>query len=268
MVFKRSHFAVAAAAAGLALAGPASATVLDDFNSGTLITDFQFNDIAGTELENALNSAAPGSNFDIDADIAGTQTNGLGQFDASPKANTDFGSNYVNIAGITTGRVIGLFDISYNFATFAYDPAQDEEMRLTFIQFDPRSTFVTAEIFFTRTAVDEVTLYGNGVGTGATDTPDVILAPVADILTMIDVDLDNDVFELFYSFDDGASFTSAGTGTLDPTRGIESVRLVLNEDFSDDTMLIDRFAVSHIIPEPASLALFGLMGLGMLRRRA
>ena len=266
MVLRMHHWAAAVAVAGLGFAGSASATVLDDFNSGTIITDFLFDDAVGTALESAANSAAPAELFDIDADIAGTQTNGLGQFDASPKANTDFGSSYVDFAGISSGRVIGLFDIEYNFATFDYDPAQDEEMRLTLIQFDPRSTFVTAEIFFTRTAVDEVTLHGNGVGTGSSDTPDTILPPVADVLAMIDVDLDNSVFELFYSFDSGVTFASGGTGTLDPTRGIESVRMVLNEDFSNDTMLIDRFAVS-VIPEPASLSLMGLMGLGMLRRR-
>lgn len=268
MIFNRYHFAAAAVAAGLTFAGPASATVLDDFNSGTIITDFLFNDPTTTALENTLNSAAPLETFDIDADIAGTGTNGLGQYDVSAKNNTEFGSNYVDFAGISSGRVIGLFDIAYSFDELIYDPAQDEEMRLTFIQFDPRSTFVTAEIFFTRTAADEFSLVGNGVGTGSSDTPAVVFGAKGDILTMIDVNLDTDTFELFYSTDDGANFTSVGTGTLDPTRGIESVRLVINEDYSDDEMLIDRFAVSHIVPEPASLALFGLAGLGMLRRRA
>ena len=60
MVLRMHHWAAVVAVAGLGFAGPASATVLDDFNSGTIITDFLFDDAVGTALESAANSAAPG----------------------------------------------------------------------------------------------------------------------------------------------------------------------------------------------------------------
>ncbi|MEQ9459525.1 MAG: PEP-CTERM sorting domain-containing protein [Phycisphaeraceae bacterium] len=267
MFLSDGSYRAAALVSGFVLCGSVSASVLDDFNSGILVADFLFDDVAGTTIDGAANSANPLATFDVDADSADVVTNGSGQLDASLKANTAFGSNYVDLDAIDSGRVIALMDVTYSFDDQIFDSAQDEEFRLTLITNDPRSTFVTAEIFFQRTSATEVTLYGNGVGTGASDTPDVILAGGARVLTLLDVDLDADVFELFYSFNDGATFTSAGTGTLDPTRGIESVRMVLNEDFSNDTLLIDRFAVA-IIPEPASVALLGLGGLMLGRRRA
>ncbi|WP_146447458.1 PEP-CTERM sorting domain-containing protein [Bythopirellula polymerisocia] len=248
-------------------ASVAEATILDDFNSGTIVTDFQFGDASGTQIPNTVNSAAGGQSFDSDSpDTDNVVTNGSGQLDASGKNNTDFGSNYVDIAGIASGRVIGLFDVSWAFDENVYDAAQDEEFRLSLIQFDPRSTFVTGEIFFTRTSATAVELVGNAVGTGSSDTPTVTFGSSGNLLTMLDLNLSASTMELFYSSDNGASFISAGSGALDPSRGIESVRLVINEDFTGDRLLIDRFAVS-VIPEPASLALIALGLVGIVGRR-
>lgn len=266
---------IALAASGHAL----GATILDDFQGGDILVDFRFNDAPGTQIQGAANSGSVAGMFDADADNNSVVTNGAGQLDASGKANTDFGTNYVDIPAISTGRVIGLFEVAWAFNENVYDPAQDEEFRMTLISFDPRSTFVTAETFFQRNSATEVTLYGNGVGTGASDTPDTVFGSRGNLLTLIDADLDGDVFELFYSTDSGASFISGGTGTLDPTRGVDSIRLVINEDFSDDSLLIERFAVSAVappqprgsVPDGGTTAFLGLLafgGLGVLRRFA
>ncbi|REK19456.1 MAG: hypothetical protein DWQ37_01270 [Planctomycetota bacterium] len=254
-----------------ALSAPCGADVLDDFNAATLIADFQFDDALGTDIQDTLNSANPAAPFDSDVDFAGAATNGTGQFDASGKDNTQFATAYSDSAGIAGDTVYGLFEVSWAFDESIYDPAQDEEFRLSLITFDPRSTFVTAETFFTRTSATEVEMFGNAVGTGPIDTPAVLFGSSGSLLTILVADLDADTIELFYSADGGASFLSTGAGVLDPDRGVESLRLVLNEDFSDDRLLIERFAVAHLVPEPstawlAAIAAFAL-ALGRWWRR-
>ncbi len=267
----RTKLYLYAAAAGLLTTAlspaPLQATILDDFNSGNILVDFTFDDAQGTQIPSTVNSGTTGAPFDSDSDTDDVVTNGTGQLSAGAKANTNFGSNYVDIPGLSSGRVIGLFDVFWEFDESIYDPSQDEEFRLTLITNDPRSTFVTGEIFFQRTSATEVTLFGNGVGTGSMDTPDTILGSSGNLLVMLDVDLDADTLELFISSDGGSTFASGGTGLIDPSRGVESVRLVINEDYSDDSLLIDRFAVSYI-PEPSSLAVVTVLAcLGCRRRR-
>ncbi len=262
----------ALAAAGLfvgltaAAPTPADATPLDDFNAGTLVANFLFDEPNGTALTGVVSTVNPAAQFDDDADLAGAATNGLGQFDASGKNNTDFASNYVDIDAITTGTVYGLFEVSWDFDVNVFDPAQDEEFRLSLITFDPRSTFVTGETFFTRTSATQVELVGNAVGTGSADTPAALFGSAGSLLTILEADLDNSTLTLSYSSDGGASFTTLAPGTLDPTRGVESLRLVLNEDFSNDILLIERFALS-VVPEPATTATLLVVAAGLLRRR-
>ncbi|QDV72517.1 hypothetical protein [Botrimarina mediterranea] len=243
--------------AALGAADSALASPLTEFNNATLVADFQFDDAVGTPIESTANSVDPLALWDTDADFGGAATNGSGQFDAAGKNNTEFGTVYVDTPGVTSGVVYGLFDVSWAFDESVYDAAQDEEFRLSLIQFDPRSTFVTVETFFTRTSATEVELYGNAVGTGATDTPDLVLGSSGDLLTIVKADLDSSMFELFYSTDDGATFVSAGAGALDPTRGVESLRFVLNEDFSNDSLLVERIAYA-VVPEPMAAALVAI----------
>ncbi|QDT69338.1 hypothetical protein MalM25_22740 [Planctomycetes bacterium MalM25] len=239
------------------MATPASASILDDFNSATLITDFQFDDALGTAIESTANTADPAAPFDSDADFSAAATNGLGQFDGSGKDNTAFGSVYSDITGISSGRVLAYYDVTWAFDEQVFDGSQDEEFRLSLVTNDPRSTFITGETFFTRTSATEVELRGNAVGTGSVDTPTVTLGSSGSLLTILEVDLDAETIELWYSADGGVSFLSTGAGSIEPTRGVESVRLVLNEDFSDDRLLIERFAVA-VIPEPTSLVVLSL----------
>lgn len=266
------------AASAVALCGMsrfATASIISDFNSGDILVDYTFDDVAGTDIPGAANSGDASLTFDSDSDSADVVTNGLGQLATAGKDNTNFGSNYIDLPLLDAGRVIGLFEVSWEFDESEFNSSQDEEFRLSLVPNDPRSTFVTAEIFFRRTSATEVTLFGNGVGDASTDTPDVIFGSSGSLLTMIDVDIQSREFELFYSSDGGATFTSAGTGLTgdfdDETaeidiRPVSSVRLVLNEDFSDDTVLIERFAVSFV-PEPSALLLVCGASLALSARR-
>lgn len=215
-----------------------------DLASLTIVEDFQFDDPSGTTIPSLINSAGTGHTFDADADTSTVATNGSGQLNASLKNNTDFGSNYFDNDTFvpSIGRVFGVFDLTWNFLS-DLDPSENEEIRFTFIQFDPRSTFVVAEMEISRTDNDEIEIIGNGVGTGATDLGPVTLSKNQSdtFISVLDIDMENDVYSVFYSTDGGLNFNTLGVGDLDPTRDtIDSTRLVLNNDLSNDNVLFDR----------------------------
>lgn len=246
--------------------------------SAAILEDVPFNDANGTALHNATN-VVTGSQFDVDADNAGVVTNGSGQLNASLKSNTAFGSTYIDSADITTGRVWGVMELTWDFDAATLDTTENEEIRLSLINADPRSTFVTAEFEIQREDDNTVTIFGNGVGTGAVDTPsaDLSLTQSTNFIAIVAVDLDLDLMEVYFSDDNGASFTTLTGGELDPSRGVASLRMVLNNDLSQDSVLIDRVYMTDMnpypnliatIPEPGTAALLGLGALAMMRRKS
>ena len=246
---------------------------------GGILEDFQFSDPSGTAIEAAANDAGTGHLWDVDADLVDVKTNGSGQLDASLKANTDFGTTYVDSDSFSTGSLYGVMELSFAFDPNSLDTAENEEIRISLIQFDPRSTFVTAEFEIQREDDNTVTIFGNAVGTGAVDTPSALLNMTeTSLIAVVAANLDTSKMEVHFSQDGGASFTTLTGGILDPTRGVESLRLTLNNDLSQDSVLIDRIYLTDMnpypglipgIPEPSTVILAGLSlaGMAVARRR-
>ena len=247
--------------------------------SASILEDVPFGDAIGTAVEDTAN-VVTGNQFDDDADSAGVVTNGSGQLDTSAKSNDDFGSHYIDTADLSTGAYYGVMELTWDFDSDTIDTTQNEEIRFSLIRDAPRSTFVTAEFEIQREDDDTVTILGNAVGPGGVDiAPQTINNTQTDnFIAIIGANLDSDQMALYFSDDDGATFTSITSGKLDPTRGIASLRMVINNDLSQDNVLIDRFYFTDMnpfpgkipsIPEPSCVVL-GMLGMlaavGMRRR--
>lgn len=262
---------VLTACAVLALANPASAGIIDDLAAATIVEDFQFDDPSGTSYDAAANSANPGNLLSTDttpADLAGVATDGGGNLNASLKSNTDFGTTLVDTGDLSTGRVFGVLEATWNFQS-VLDPSENEELRLTLIS--SGTAGVLAEFEIQREDDDTLTILGNTVG--GDDIDAVVLnggslSQTEKFIGVVEVDLDADTYQVHYSTDGGTSFTTLGSGATDPTRNLDKMRLVMNNDLSNDRVLIDRVYLA-VIPEPASIGLLaiGLIGVAASRRR-
>lgn len=234
----------------LAMLGIAAASLLQSPYAkaqSILLHDFQFGETAGTDILNLTDSAGTAFFREVDDDNTAVVTNGLGQLDLSAKNNNNFGSN--NLFDLTTplteGLVFGVLEATWDFQS-TLDTNENEQFRLSLI--NSGNSFVTAEVEIERTDDDVLVIGGQAVGTGASATPIATLNEGSltqndNFVAIVQADLTADTYEVFYSSDNFGSFTSVGTGTIDPTRGATSVRLVMNNDFSDDNLLIDRVRI-------------------------
>ena len=162
-------------------------------------------------------------------------------------------------------------EVTWDFDPNTLDTTENEELRISII--DAGSSFVTAEFEIQREDDNTLTILGNGVGTGAVDIPAVVLnggslTQSTKFIAVVDADLSADTFEIHYSSDGGASFTTLSGGVLNTDRGLNKMRMILNNDLSGDNVLVDRIYLAKI-PEPSSmiLAALGIIGLVAGRRQ-
>lgn len=225
--------------------------------------DFQFDDSAGTLFTGVANNANPGNLWNEDADTTDVATNGLGQLDASLKANTGFGTNFLDIEpAISTGKVFGVLEMTWDFQS-VLDPTENEQIRLSFINANPISSSITAQYQITRNDDDQLEMNGSALGSGSGIATQTInggsLTQTDKFIAVLAADFDTDTYEVLYSNDAGSSFNVLGSGMMDPARTLESIRLTLNNDLSGDNLLIDRFYLADELPitvDPDKLTLY------------
>lgn len=251
-----------------------------------VLQEFLFNDPAGTTIASTVNTAPGGDSWydDLQGDLAGLATNGLGQYATAAKTNLATGDAFIAVdPNITTGAIYGVMDLTWAFDEASYDPAEPEEVRLTILGADTLgSSTVTAEFAIVRSGASAVSFSGTAVGAGSTNIGAVALPNLVQSQTFIAVvaaGLDRDIYNVSYSADGGATFTTLTGGTLDPARGFLQARMRLNNDLSQDAVLIDRVAffdsnpypgLIPSVPEPvsATLAAIGVALLACGSRRS
>ena len=250
-----------------------------------ILQEFLFDDAAGTGIAATVNTAPGGDSWydDLQGDLAGLATNGLGQYATAAKANFETGDAFLAVdPDITSGAVYGVMDLTWAFDVASYNAAELEEIRLTILGANTTgSSTVTAEVSIARTGASALRLGGTAVGTGSSNIASVALPNLVqsqNFIAVVAAGLDRDIYNVSFSADGGATFTTLTGGALDPARGFLQARMRLNNDLSQDSVLIDRVAFYDTnpypglipsVPEPvtASLCAIGVaMFAGVARR--
>lgn len=259
------------------VAGSQAATVASDLANATILQEFRFDDAAGTTIDQAVNDAEPLNQFDIDSDTSAVVTNGSGQLDGTLKANDEYGSNFIDIHDLdaSSGRILAVIEMTWDFGD-PPDTAENEDISLALMDSPgagrPNNGDI-AQLRIQRNDADNIILLGEGAG--ASSLPTTVLnggslEQAATFVGVLDVNLSTSSYAIHFSTDGGATFATQAIGTLDPTRDVaRSLRFGLNNDLSEDNVLIDRIYLATI-PEPstaAGVALFALGGLARRRRR-
>jgi len=267
---KPIHLACLAVASALLTIDAASAGIIEDLAGASIVEEFRFDDVAGTAYNAAANSAGTGHLFSTDADLAAVVTNGSGALNASLKNNNELGSPVVDNTDITFGRVLGVMEMTWDF-TSALDTAENEELRISIL--NSGTSTVTAEFEIERNDNNQLEIFGTAVGTGATNIPAVILnggslTQSTKFIAVVDANLNTNQYLVHYSSDAGGTFSTIGPATIDSARIGEKLRMVINNDFVGDNVLIDRVYLATIVPEPTSVLLWIGGCPFALRRRA
>jgi hypothetical protein len=234
-----------------------SAFALCQHATAAVIQEFLFNDPAGTNIVSVANTAPGGDAWydDLQGDLAGLATNGLGQYATAAKTNLNTGDAFLAAdPDITTGAIYGVMDLTWAFDVASYNAAEPEEVRLTLLGANTSgSSTVTAEFAIVRSGASSLSFSGTAVGTGSSNVTGVALPNLVQsqkFIAVVAAGLDKDVYNVSFSADGGATFTTLPGGTLDAARGFLQARMRINNDVSQDAVLIDRVAFFDSNPYP------------------
>ena len=195
-----------------------------------------------------------------------------------------FGTNYLDIANVTSGQVWlvaeidGWFFASGTADPADFDPSQPEEIRFDFLNNDGNSqggSTVTAEVEIQRdAATGGIEILGAALGSGTPVSAQPLSLSQTDPFTVVlGLDKTANTYAI-HTKNGGGPFSLLGSGLVDPGRDGNSVRFVANNSFAGAGEFFDvnRIYLTDVnpIPEPHAWGLVAMAAwnlLAMRRRR-
>jgi hypothetical protein len=230
-----------------------------------ILEDFPFDDPNGTLLGAAANSANPPNLWSEDAVDMTSASVQSGVYHIG-KTNDGFGTNFLQIANITSGKAWIVAEISgWHFSSIAgpseFDSAELEDIRFDFLDNDTGTSgsTITAEVAIQRKLDGGLEILGRALGSGTgIAAQDLPLTQIDPFVVVLALDKSANAYEIFTK-DGPGPFTSLGTGDVDPTRNGNSIRFVANNNFggTQEFFNIDRIYLTDMnpVPEPGGLTL-------------
>jgi len=230
--------------------------------------DFQFNDVNGTELGAAVNSANGGNLWmnngtDVGGNPIGVPGNVLnstvqnGSFNIM-KNDDLFYTRHLQIDNITSGVEYLVVDIA-GWNVVADNGAELEDVGWAFLDNDTgfNGSTIAAQARLFVFAPTVLRLEGTALGTGGTavGTTDFGMTRNTPLTISIKLDKDNDMYEVLYK-DDAAPWASLGTGNLgnklddSGPRDGNSLRWRINNNFGaiGEFFDVDRIYLTDVDP--------------------
>jgi hypothetical protein len=252
---RRLHFAVWLTLLGIVVFfGSASGSRAVDIEA------FEFNDPDGSLLAGAVNAVNPANLWVEDPGMAPSDIRG-GSYNII-KGTLVLESSFLQIGNIASGtRYLVMRSPKWDFENF--DSTRLEEFRLAFLNDDTGTSgsTITAQMSIRRNSAGNVEIAGDALGPGSTNLP--APAPVATVQTalftaVLEINKTSNSYKVYYK--DGTKPTQVvGLGSIAPTRGGNSIRLAVNNDFSAfnsnypidppfEVFAVDRIALADINP--------------------
>ena len=220
----------------LALAG---LFVASSATQAAVLQEFLFNDANGTLLADTANTGTGGNIwFEDSADMLGSSVQN-GKYRIQ-KNNDGFGTNYLDIENVTSGKVWLVAEMSgWSFSSLIgpgeFDMAELEEIRFDFLNNDTGTSGseITAEVEIERTSTGGLVIQGTALGGGGNFAPQPLsLSQSTPFTIAMALDKDSNNYQIFTK--NGASpFTSLGAAQpISSARNGNSIRFVANNNFS------------------------------------
>ncbi|MEM8947073.1 MAG: hypothetical protein AAGD11_18005 [Planctomycetota bacterium] len=236
------------------------AAAMSGASSAAILEDFTFDDPNGTVLGAAANTGTNAGNLWVEDVTDMSNSSVLNGSYRIQKDNDNFGTNYLQIDNIASGQAWLVAEIAgWSFSSIAgpgeFDTGELEEFRFGFINSDTGTSGSdnTAQVELQRTSSGGIELVGNQsspnggssiVGSAALNT--VQNDPFTIVL---ELNKDTEQYSVFYK--DGSNpFQQLGTANVDPVRDGNSVRMVVNNNFSGtgEFFDLDRFYLTDESP--------------------
>jgi PEP-CTERM motif len=254
-----------AAATLAAAAPPARAAVLEDF---------QFNaDPDGTLLGDATNSINSGNNWIEEQANGGASQVVDGEYRIIKQNHSTY-RNVLDIANVTSDTIwyvaeLGGWSFNSTVGEHDFNAAELEQVNFSFIDLlDPESpTFtssrVTAQASINRQSNGTIALQGTALGDGTNilQNANLMSTQSSPFTVVLELDKSDNEYSIYYR-ENGESFTSLGSASVDPARNADAVRFYVNNSIggTDEFFDVNRLYLTDTSPiigpvDPTSLTL-------------